>query len=109
MNEVYIQKQDIIRRCLKRIEEEYGGDSGKWEALIVQDAIMLNLLRACEAAIDLAMYAVSKKTGSTHGYQGRIHPAGARGNIGRETRGRHEENGWFPKPGRACLSGTGHA
>ncbi len=61
MNEVYIQKQDIIRRCLKRIEDEYGGDGRKWEAFVVQDAIMLNLLRACEASIDLAMFVVSKK------------------------------------------------
>lgn len=61
MNEVYVQKQDIVRRCLKRIETEYGGDARKWNEIIVQDAVMLNLLRACAAAIDLAMYTVSNR------------------------------------------------
>jgi uncharacterized protein YutE (UPF0331/DUF86 family) len=61
MGEVFLQKRDIILRGLGRIEKEYGGSSALWEQILVQDAVMLNLLRACEASIDLAMHAVAKR------------------------------------------------
>ena len=49
----------IIERCVARVREEYAGD----EANLLsdqtrQDSIILNLQRACEAAIDLAMHLV---------------------------------------------------
>lgn len=56
-----LNKADIIRRCLKRIRDEYGGQTSNLEDWTKQDAIVLNLLRACEAAIDLAMYEVAKR------------------------------------------------
>lgn len=61
MNEVYFQKRELILRCLARIEEEYGGHADQWLRPIVQDSVMFQFLRACEAAIDMAMHAVAKK------------------------------------------------
>ncbi|WP_027878032.1 type VII toxin-antitoxin system HepT family RNase toxin [Meiothermus cerbereus] len=59
MDEVLLAKTATIERCLKRIEEEYRGHEGElFENYTRQDAIVLNLLRACEASIDLAMYGV---------------------------------------------------
>lgn len=58
-DDVRLNKVAIIERCLARIEQEY---KGREEELVTnltrQDAIILNLQRACEAAIDLAMHLV---------------------------------------------------
>jgi uncharacterized protein YutE (UPF0331/DUF86 family) len=59
MDEVLLGKTATIERCLRRIEEEYRGREEELFANYTrQDAIVLNLLRACEASIDLAMYLV---------------------------------------------------
>lgn len=56
-DDVLLNKAGIIERCLKRIGEEYIGDERALETDHTrQDAIVLNLLRACEASIDLAMH-----------------------------------------------------
>lgn len=52
-------KAAIIERCIARVHEEYQGDSANLENFSKQDAIVLNILRACEACIDLAMHVVS--------------------------------------------------
>ena len=52
-------KSGIIRRCLTRVSEEYDGNPARLDDFTAQDAIVLNLLRACEAAIDLAMHHVA--------------------------------------------------
>jgi len=61
-DDVILNKAASIERCLQRIVEEYAGDQ---QNLITnqtkQDAIILNLQRACETAIDLAMYVVSQR------------------------------------------------
>lgn len=58
-DDVVLNKVAIIERCLKRIGEEYEGRESELVSNITrQDAIILNLLRACEAAIDLAMHMV---------------------------------------------------
>lgn len=58
-DDVVLNKVAIIERCLKRIGEEYEGRESELVSNITrQDAIILNLLRACEAAIDLAMHIV---------------------------------------------------
>jgi uncharacterized protein YutE (UPF0331/DUF86 family) len=58
-DDVVLEKAAIIERCLARIAEEYRGREAEFETnLTRQDAIMLNLLRACEAAIDCAMHVV---------------------------------------------------
>ena len=57
-DEVALNKVAVIERCLRRIGEEYEGHEHDLETnYTVQDAIVLNLLRASEAAIDLAMHA----------------------------------------------------
>ncbi|MGB3680999.1 MAG: DUF86 domain-containing protein [Rubrobacteraceae bacterium] len=56
-DEVVLNKAAVIERCLKRINEEYENHEGGLETDYTrQDAIVLNLLRASEAAIDLAMH-----------------------------------------------------
>lgn len=58
-DDVILNKAAIIERCLERVQEEYGGHEGELATDFTrQDAIVLNLLRACEAAIDLAMHVV---------------------------------------------------
>ncbi|MBX3334539.1 MAG: DUF86 domain-containing protein [Nitrospira sp.] len=61
-DDVIVNKAASIERCLQRIQEEYAGDKQNLVAnQTKQDAIILNLQRACETAIDLAMYAVSQR------------------------------------------------
>ena len=61
-DDVILNKAASIERCLRRITEEYGGDPRNLSGnQTKQDAIVLNLQRACETAIDLAMYVVRQK------------------------------------------------
>ncbi len=61
-DDVILNKAATIERCLQRIQEEYAGNKQNLVANQTrQDAIILNLQRACEAAIDLAMYVVSQR------------------------------------------------
>jgi uncharacterized protein YutE (UPF0331/DUF86 family) len=60
IDDVALNKAAIIRHCLKRVEEEFRNDPGRLDNFTVQDSIVLNLLRACEAAIDLAMHHVAE-------------------------------------------------
>ena len=54
-DDVVLNKTGVIERCLQRIEDEYDGNpSNLRENLTRQDAIVLNLQRACQASIDLA-------------------------------------------------------
>jgi uncharacterized protein YutE (UPF0331/DUF86 family) len=56
-DEVILNKTAVIERCLKRVTEEYAQNKDELETDYTrQDAIVLNLLRASEAAIDLAMH-----------------------------------------------------
>ena len=57
-----LNKAASIERCLHRITEEFTGDRQNLAAnQTKQDAIVLNLQRACETAIDLAMYVISQR------------------------------------------------
>ncbi|MDH5320774.1 MAG: DUF86 domain-containing protein [Nitrospira sp.] len=61
-DDVIVNKAASIERCLQRIQDEYEGDRQNLVAnQTKQDAIILNLQRACETAIDLAMYVVSRR------------------------------------------------
>ena len=54
---VLLNKTATIERCLKRIRDEYADDaSNLTDSLTRQDAIVLNVQRACQAAIDLSMH-----------------------------------------------------
>lgn len=58
-DDVLLNKIAIIERCLTRVEQEYVGYEAELATnLTRQDAIVLNLQRACEASIDLAMHLV---------------------------------------------------
>ncbi|MCC5807835.1 MAG: hypothetical protein JJU00_16030 [Opitutales bacterium] len=48
-DDVYLNKREIIRRCLRRIKDDYQDDPERLTNFTVQDAIVLNLQRACEA------------------------------------------------------------
>lgn len=51
MDEILINKQTTINRCLKRINEDFQDD---FESNFTkQDAVILNIERACQAAIDM--------------------------------------------------------
>ena len=58
---VIINKYEIIKRCINRINEEYAENPDSLEDYRKEDCIVLNLQRACEAVIDIAMYEVSTK------------------------------------------------
>jgi len=61
-DDVLLNKSASIERCLTRIDEEYSGHEHELRTnFIRQDAIILNILRACEAAIDTAMHIVRIK------------------------------------------------
>jgi uncharacterized protein YutE (UPF0331/DUF86 family) len=58
-DDVVINKAAIIERRIARVGEVYAGDDRNLFADVTrQDSILLNLQRACEAAIDLAMHVV---------------------------------------------------
>lgn len=59
-NDVVLNKVATIERCVNRIEEVYEGDPKNLSDLIKQDSIILNILRAFEASINLAMHLVSE-------------------------------------------------
>lgn len=60
-NDVIFNKIAIIERCIERINEEYDNNPNNLNNYTKQDSIILNIQRACEAAIDLAMHIVSEK------------------------------------------------
>ncbi|CAN5252544.1 type II toxin-antitoxin system toxin [soil metagenome] len=63
MDDIIINKASTIERCLKRIKEEYQGSETEFASNYTkQDAIILNLQRACEAAIDMATHIVKIRT-----------------------------------------------
>jgi len=58
-DDVSINKAATLERCVARVREEYAGNEANlFSDQTRQDAIILNLQRACEAAIDLAMHRV---------------------------------------------------
>jgi uncharacterized protein YutE (UPF0331/DUF86 family) len=61
MNDVILNKITTIERCLKRIHEVYAGNPENLSDFTKQDSIILNIQRACEASIDIAMHLVSEK------------------------------------------------
>lgn len=59
MDDVVLNKAATIERCVARVRQEHAGDyRNLYENLTKQDSIILNIQRACEAAIDLGMHLV---------------------------------------------------
>jgi len=61
-NDVILNKVATIERCIKRVEEVYEQNPDNLTDFTKQDSIILNIQRACEASIDLAMHLVSEKS-----------------------------------------------
>lgn len=61
VKDVIYNKCAIIERCLGRIREEYAGNPENLQNYTKQDSIILNIQRACEACIDLAMHIAAEK------------------------------------------------
>jgi len=58
-DDVCLNKAAIIERALRRMKEEYTADPQLKNYTHI-DALILNIERACQAAIDLAMHLVTK-------------------------------------------------
>lgn len=58
-DDIILNKVDMISRCIRRIHDVYEGNSANLDDYTKQDSIILNLQRACEASIDLAMHLVA--------------------------------------------------
>lgn len=56
---VIFNKYSIIENCIKRINSVYDGKLETLQNFNKQDIIVLNLQRACQAAIDTAMHVIS--------------------------------------------------
>lgn len=56
---VILNKFEIIEKCINRVNEEYEGNCENLKDYRKMDMIVLNIQRACEAVLDLAMYIVS--------------------------------------------------
>lgn len=56
VNDVILNKISVIERCIARIKDVYADDPNNLTDFTKQDSIVLNIQRACEACIDLAMH-----------------------------------------------------
>lgn len=59
-DDVVMQKLASIDRCLRAVRDYVAGDLSRLEEPIVLDAVVLNLQRACEQAIDATCREVSR-------------------------------------------------
>lgn len=59
--DVILNKSQTIAKCTERIHEEYAGQKENLQHITKQDSIILNLQRACEASIDLAMHIIAER------------------------------------------------
>ena len=58
-DDVLVNKAAAIERAVRRVRDEHGNDDGNLLTNQTrQDAIILNLQRACESSIDAAMHLV---------------------------------------------------
>jgi len=59
LNDVVINKVQSLQRCVSRARETYRDADESFETdYLHQDAAILNIIRACEQAIDLANYTI---------------------------------------------------
>lgn len=60
-NDVILNKISVIERCLNRVKVVYENNPENLKDYTKQDSIILNIQRACEASIDLAMHIVAER------------------------------------------------
>jgi len=58
-DDILLNKASIIERCIRRIKQEYAACPALDNFTHI-DAVTLNIERACQAAIDMAMHIVSE-------------------------------------------------
>ena len=51
IDDVILNKIEIIKRCIRRVKEEYDCNPQNLENYTKQDSITLNIQRACEAVL----------------------------------------------------------
>lgn len=62
VDDVLINKSASIERCVERVKEEYFKDPATFhEDFSRQDAAILNIQRACEAALDMGHYIIRRE------------------------------------------------
>jgi uncharacterized protein YutE (UPF0331/DUF86 family) len=62
IDDVILNKTEIIKRCIRRTKEEYDCNPKNLENYTKQDSITLNIQRACEAVIDLGMHVIAERS-----------------------------------------------
>ncbi len=62
LGDIVINKLAIIKRCLRRINEEYTDEVSFKTDFTKQDSVILNLQRACEASIDICNHLIKKQS-----------------------------------------------
>ena len=61
-DDVLINKAATIERCVARAREEYGNDPAGFASNFTrQDAAILNIQRACEAALDIGQHLIRRE------------------------------------------------
>lgn len=61
VSDVILNKITVIERCYTRINDVYAGNPDNLIDFTKQDSVVLNIQRACEACIDLAMHVSAEK------------------------------------------------
>jgi uncharacterized protein YutE (UPF0331/DUF86 family) len=61
MNDILLTKVASILKCLNRVQEDFENENTFRNNITKQDAVVLNLQRACEASIDIANHIVEEK------------------------------------------------
>jgi len=60
-NDVILNKINVIEHCKNRVLAVYDQNPDNLKEITKQDSIVLNVQRACEASIDLAMHIVAQE------------------------------------------------
>lgn len=95
-DDVLLNKAATIERCVARAREEYARDPATFARDYTrQDAAILNIQRACEAALDMGQHLTSPKTGYSAKCARRVCAAGARRLDHRNTGGKPQAYGGF--------------
>ncbi|MEN9480665.1 MAG: hypothetical protein RLZZ298_2060 [Pseudomonadota bacterium] len=62
VDDVLLNKAATIERCVRRARDEYAADPGSFASNFTrQDAAILNIQRACEAALDMGQHLIRRE------------------------------------------------
>ena len=57
-DDIIINKIETIKKCIKRVEEEYENNPSNLENCTKQDSMILNIQRLCEVGIELGVHVI---------------------------------------------------